>query len=187
MTYRELNQKSSQLAHLLRKKGVQPDTIVGLMVERSIEMIVGILGILKAGGAYLPIEPGYPEERIRYMFADSGAKILLSELSELSKVSGETEVIKLSSLIGELPIPSTHLTHLTHPTHLCYIIYTSGTTGKPKGVLTTHANVVRVVRNTNYIDITCDDRILQLSNYAFDGSVFDIYGALLNGAALIFW
>jgi amino acid adenylation domain-containing protein len=176
LTYKELNEKSDQLAHVLRDKGVGPDSIVGFMVERSIEMIMGILGILKAGGAYLPIERGYPRERVDYMLADSGAKILVSELSEESKVSGGIEVVKPGELSKE---------SLTHPTQLCYVIYTSGTTGKPKGVLTTHYNVTRVVRNSNYIDIKPGDRFLQLSNYAFDGSVFDIYGALLNGSALV--
>jgi amino acid adenylation domain-containing protein len=167
LTYKELNEKSDRLAHYLREKGVEPDTIVALMMDRSLEMIIGILGILKSGAAYLPIDPDYPEERKQYMLADSGARVLVSDLSELSE---------------EFPA---HLTHLTRPTHLCYVIYTSGTTGKPKGVLTTHSNVTRVVRNTNYIEITPRDRVLQLSNYAFDGSVFDIYGALLNSAALV--
>jgi amino acid adenylation domain-containing protein len=168
LTFRELNNNSDQLGHLLREKGVGPDTIVGLKIERSIEMIIGIMGILKAGGAYLPIDTTFPQERIDFMLNDSNTGVLVSEVSELSKVSEGTGV-----------------THLTHPTQLCYVIYTSGTTGKPRAILTTHANVVRVVRNTNYIEFTEKDRVLQLSNYAFDGSVFDIYGALLNGAALV--
>ncbi|MGD2085134.1 MAG: amino acid adenylation domain-containing protein [Candidatus Aminicenantes bacterium] len=192
LTYNQLNKKSAQLAHLLLEKGVQPNTIVGLMVERSIEMIVGIMGILKAGGAYLPISPEYPEERIHYMLTDSAARILVSMVSELSKLSEEIEFIDLNKIefnkdfttsvaYHTYPTPPTHLTHL----NLAYVIYTSGTTGKPKGTLTTNYNVVRVVRDTNYIEFSSHDRVLQLSNYAFDGSVFDIYGALLNGAVLV--
>jgi amino acid adenylation domain-containing protein/FkbM family methyltransferase len=169
LTYKELDLKSNQLARQLRQKGVQSGTIVAIMMERSLEMIIGVLGILKAGGAYLPIDPEYPGERIIYMLADSNARVLVSEGIELNKVSEGTGIV----------------THFTHPTHLCYVIYTSGTTGRPKGTLTSHYNVVRVVRNTNYINLTPEDRILQLSNFAFDGSVFDIYGALLNGGVLV--
>ncbi|NIM16106.1 MAG: amino acid adenylation domain-containing protein [Candidatus Aminicenantes bacterium] len=183
LTYKELNEKSDQLAQLLRSKGIQPDSIVGIMVERSLEMIIGILGILKAGSAYLPIDPAYPQERIDYMLKDSDARVLLSELSKVSEVSKGTEVIDVNLTIAGNE--DAEPTHLTHPTHLCYVIYTSGTTGRPKGTLTTHYNAIRVVKNSNYIDITSQDRVLQLSNYAFDGSVFDIYGALLNGAALV--
>jgi tyrocidine synthetase-3 len=191
LTYRELNEKSNQLAHILMGKGVKPDVIVAIMTERSIQMVVGILGILKAGGAYLPIDLDDPKERIHYMLSDSSAKILVSGVSEVNKMSGVSEVIDLRQLTDSTP-------HHTFPTYrltdsptqlssgnLAYIIYTSGSTGRPKGVLTTHYNVTRVVHNTNYIELTEDDRILQLSNYAFDGSVFDIYGALLNGAALV--
>jgi tyrocidine synthetase-3 len=180
ITYKKLNEESNQLASLLIEKGVGPDTIVGFMAERSIEMIVGILGILRAGGAYLPLDPDYPEERIKYMLADSAAKILLTS----DAINRVPTPHLLSSHASTLPSP--HLRLSPAPaTSLAYIIYTSGTTGKPKGVMTTHNNVIRVVRNTNYIEISKTDRVLQLSNYAFDGSVFDIYGALLNGALLL--
>jgi amino acid adenylation domain-containing protein len=192
ITYSELNEKSNQLAYMLREKGVQPDTIVGLMVERSIEMIIGILGILKAGGAYLPIDPDYPEERIDYLLTDSNAMILLKK-SEIRISKSETNPNDQNSndqnkING---CPSLGLSNFEFrasdlsPSNLAYVIYTSGTTGKPKGTLTTHQNAVRVVKDTNYIELKETDRILQLSNYAFDGSVFDIYGALLNGAALV--
>ena len=176
ITYNQLNRKSHRLARLLMKKGVTSEIIVAIMMERSIEMIIGIFAILKAGAAYLPLEPGSPEERIKYMLKDSGAKILLTP-----------------DAINRVPTPrhsSFHPAALppfysSNPSNLAYVIYTSGTTGKPKGNLTTHANVIRVVKNTNYIEITGNDRVLQLSNYAFDGSVFDIYGALLNGSVLV--
>jgi amino acid adenylation domain-containing protein len=169
LTYNELHQKSDQLAHLLKEKGVLADSIVGIMIERSIEMIIAISGILKAGGAYLPVDPGYPQERIDYMLKDSGAKLLVT-----------TDNLEAPDF-PLLPAAG----YRQPATSLAYIIYTSGTTGKAKGTLTAHFNVLRVVKNTNYIDITPNDRVLQLSNYAFDGSVFDIYGALLNGAVLV--
>jgi tyrocidine synthetase-3 len=174
ITYDQLNQKSDQLAYMLIQKGVKPDTIVAIMMERSIEMIIGIWAILKAGGAYMPIDLEYPQERIDYMLKDSGAEILLKH-NDLT-----------SEAFNNCPKGTSSHLHLppASATSLAYIIYTSGTTGKPKGNLTTHANVIRVVKNTNYIEMTENDRILQLSNYAFDGSVFDIYGALLNGSVL---
>ncbi|NLD48503.1 MAG: non-ribosomal peptide synthase/polyketide synthase, partial [Clostridiaceae bacterium] len=184
LTYRELNEKANQLARVLRQEGVRADTIVGMMVERSIEMIVGIMGILKAGGAYMPIDPGYPRDRIEYMLKDSGTTLLLigNDFPDIIEFGG-----KVLSLEHEIirEQDKDNLEYSNNSDNLAYIIYTSGSTGKPKGNLTTHYNVTRVVKNTNYIEITEKDVLLQLSNYAFDGSVFDIYGALLNGAKLV--
>jgi amino acid adenylation domain-containing protein len=174
LTYRELNRRSDELAAVLREKGVRPDDIAAIKMERSIEMIAGILGILKAGGAYLPIETGFPQERIDYMLKDSSARLLLSK-------DGVT--VLPHSAPGMIPLPGG--APEGRGGSLAYVIYTSGTTGKPRGVLTMHRGVTRAARNTNYIDITPGDRLLQLSNYAFDGSVFDIFAALLNGAALV--
>jgi tyrocidine synthetase-3 len=170
ITYKELNRRSGDLAFRLKEKGVVSKTIVALQMERSMEMIAAIMGILKAGGAYLPIEPGYPQERIEYMLRDSGAGMWITD-------RGVKYYAPASKLQPQSAAPGAE--------DLAYIIYTSGSTGKPKGVLTMHYNVTRVVKDTNYIDLDENDRLLQLSNYAFDGSVFDIYGALLNGGALV--
>ena len=194
LTYRELSNQSHRTAGLLGEKAVQPDNIVGIMVERSIEMIVGILGILKSGGAYLPIDLECPTARINYMLSDSQAKILLTTKARAKTINFDKEIVYLdcSSPRTSLNLsagrrfnshPSASINH--NSKSLAYVIYTSGTTGKPKGTLTTHANVIRVVKNTNYINLTVKDRLLQLSNYSFDGSTFDIYGALLNQAALV--
>jgi amino acid adenylation domain-containing protein len=196
LTYSQLNRKARQLAILLRERGVRPDTIVALKMEGALQMMVGILGILKAGGAYLPIDPATPQERIDYMLKDSAAGIIVTEgTGDLTDLHGtenreeqtDIDIIYLDSMPPDTDIPA--LPPDSTPGHwatqLCYVIYTSGSTGKPKGTLTTHRNAVRVVKDTNYIDITPEDRVLQLSNYAFDGSVFDIFGALLNGAALV--
>jgi amino acid adenylation domain-containing protein len=188
ITYKELNHKSNQLANHLRAWGVGPDTVAGIMGDKSIEMIIGILAILKAGGAYLPIEPDYPQERIRYMLADSNAKILVSELSELSKVSKGIEVIGVNSAVGNRLARTTVENHLqwspAPAISLAYVIYTSGTTGRPKGVMVDHKNVVRLVKKSNYLELDEDHRILQTGALAFDASTFEIWGTLLNGSIL---
>ncbi|SCW30123.1 non-ribosomal peptide synthase domain TIGR01720/amino acid adenylation domain-containing protein [Paenibacillus tianmuensis] len=184
LTYGELNERANGLARTLRTEGVGPDQPVGFMVERSLEMIVGIFGILKAGGAYVPIDPEYPEERIRYMLEDSGAKLLLTHPQVQRKVNFAGIVLDLTDLrhyqAGKDNLPPLHGSET-----LACIMYTSGSTGNPKGNLTMHFNISRVVKETNYIRFTPKDRVLQLSSFSFDGSTFDIYGALLNGAALV--
>ncbi|NIM15005.1 MAG: amino acid adenylation domain-containing protein [Candidatus Aminicenantes bacterium] len=183
ITYRELNKRSDQLAQVLRERGVLVDDIIGIMMERSVEMIIGMLGILKAGAAYLPIDPDYPKERIDYMLADSSARILVSELSEVSKVSGEIEVVKLIELSKELP---THLTHLTHPTHLCYVIYTSGSTGRSKGVAVQHSSIVNTLWwQKNYYSFNTEESVLQIPSFSFDSSVEDIFTPLISGSRLV--
>ncbi len=164
--YRVLNEKANQIAEILRERGVLADDIIAMMSDRSIEMIIGILGILKAGGAYLPIDPDYPEERKQYMLADSGAKILLSELNEVSGLSKEP-------------------THLTHPTHLCYLIYTSGSTGKPKGVMIRHDSLVNQVfalRKAFDFDASLHDMLI--APFIFDVSIMHIFLVLFTGAKL---
>jgi amino acid adenylation domain-containing protein len=170
----------------LREKGVRPDTIAALMVERSLEMIVGLLAILKAGGAYLPIDPAYPQERIDYMLKDSNTGVLVSEVSKLSEVSGRTEVIDLPSLIAaKEDTEPTHLTYLTHPTHLCYIIYTSGSTGRPKGVMLEHKNVVNLLYFDFHYTNLDFSKVLQFHTIGFDASFHEIFSAFLSGGHLV--
>ncbi|GAE90856.1 long-chain-fatty-acid-CoA ligase [Acetivibrio straminisolvens JCM 21531] len=189
MTYRELNEKANRLAHFLRKKGVAAGNIVGMLMERSPDMIVAIFGILKAGGAYLPIDPEYPLDRIASILRDSGTKFLVLGAGLESKLSLEDSLPELivmdkdnSAFKNE---NAENIECINSSEGLAYVMYTSGSTGMPKGNLTTHYNIIRVVKDTNYIDITDRDVLLQLSNYAFDGSTFDIFGALLNGAKLV--
>jgi surfactin family lipopeptide synthetase A len=180
LTYKELNQKSDQLAHLLREKGVGPGTVVGIMVERSIEMIMGIIGILKAGGAYMPIDPDYPRERIAFMLKDSGARVLLKcnnngpDKSEIRISKSETNpndrnsndqnriapciVLNFEHLNFEFlnGCPSLGLSNFEirasnfSPANMAYIIYTSGTTGRPKGCMIEHRSVVRLLVNDRF-------------------------------------
>ncbi|MCX6578639.1 MAG: amino acid adenylation domain-containing protein [Candidatus Aminicenantes bacterium] len=169
LTYRQLNIQSNRLAGLLIEKGVQADNIVGIMMERSIEMIIGIIGILKSGGAYLSIDPDYPQKRIDYMLKDSAAKILLTATQCVFNFHHSSFIIH-------------HSIHST--SNLAYLIYTSGSTGEPKGVMVIHRNVVRLVKNTNYVEFAPGDSILQTGAMEFDASTFEIWGALLNGLKL---
>jgi len=188
LTYRELNERANKLAGILREKGVKPDGIVGIIAERSPEMIVGLMAILKAGGAYLPLDPNFPEERMSFMLEDSNVSILLEyRTKETNTREWPYNSIEVLNIADEDLYEGSgeNLTKVNTARDLAYIIYTSGSTGKPKGVMIEHRNIINMVKDTNCIDIKQDDRILQLSNYAFDGSKFDIYSALLNGAAIV--
>ena len=180
LTYKELNEKTNQLAGFLRKRGVKSDDIVGIMVERSFEMIIGILGILKSGGAYLPIDPDYPEERIRFMLEDSKIDILLTQswLSEKAEFKGKKINLDEAEIYGG---DARNLEAVSRATDLAYVIYTSGSTGKPKGVMIEHRSVVNLSKwKVN------DEKssVLQNFNYIFDGSVWEILPTLLSGAIL---
>jgi tyrocidine synthetase-3 len=190
VTYQQLSRQVDGVAGILVQKGITRNSVVGLLVERSVEMIIGIFAILKAGGGYLPLEPDFPQKRIQYMLEDSQANLLVADQWKERPLPGCSELLELNNLTGKGFIPENPtdfpITH--HPAttrSLAYIIYTSGSTGKPKGVITHHENVIRVVKKTNYITFLPREHILQLSNYAFDGSVFDIYGALLNEGNLV--
>lgn len=185
LTYRQLNEKSNQLARVLREKGVKPNSIVALMTERSVEMATGILGILKAGGAYLPIDPGYPEERIMFMLKDSGTNILLTQKKFIHKVEFEGTAIDIkdeATYKGD----SSNLIEINEPHDLAYVIYTSGSTGKPKGVLIEHRSVVNFAnwRNKKY-QYNEADVTLQLISISFDGFGTNFYSSLLSGGSLV--
>ncbi|MET3846944.1 amino acid adenylation domain-containing protein [Paenibacillus sp. OAE614] len=187
LTYAELNAQANQVARVLRRQGVKRNSIVGLLMESSIERMIGMLGVLKAGGAYLPIDSAAPMERIQLILEDSGSKhIIVEDKDVLSEITKDQEIWSWKEL-HQLYVEEeeSNLGHLNSSSDPAYVIYTSGSTGVPKGNLTMHYNVSRVVKETNYIEITDEDNILQLSNFAFDGSTFDIYGALLNGAKLV--
>ena len=184
LTFKEISEYSNRLAYGLQKKGVNSGIIVGIMVERSIEMLVGILGILKANGVYLPIDPDYPKDRIDYMMKDSGSEIFLTgdDISEECLKEMEPNPIEQK----EIESIHTIYTGFSHQQDaLAYVIYTSGSTGKPKGVLVGHRNVIRLVKNTTYIHFNKQGRILQTGSLSFDASTFEMWGALLNSWELI--
>ncbi len=184
-TYRELNEKANRLAKVLRGKGIGPDDIVGIMTERSVEMIVGMLAILKAGGAYLPIDPDYPPDRIMFMLEDSGTQILLTQKHLIEHVDFIGETLDLAA-IASGPGDAANLDPVNSPDDLCYIIYTSGTTGKPKGVMISHKNVVRLLINDKLQFMFSEkDAWTMFHSFCFDFSVWEMYGALLYGGKLV--
>ncbi len=187
LTYRQLNEKANQLAHYLIKLGVTPDSLVGLCVERSVELIVGVIGILKAGGAYLPLDPSYPRERLSAMLDDTQVKVLLTQEPLVSKLPANAAlVVLIDSDADQIARESIENPDINlRSDNLAYVMYTSGSTGRPKGVSVTHRNVVRLVKNTNYATLDARQTFLQFAPISFDASTFEIWGALLNGARLV--
>ncbi|HEY6186081.1 MAG TPA: amino acid adenylation domain-containing protein [Pyrinomonadaceae bacterium] len=186
LTYAELNARANRLAHYLRERGVGPESVVGIMLERSPEMIVGLLGVLKAGGAYLPLDHAYPLERLRFMLTDARVEVLLTT-SALADVLRDEQlrVVRLDEDREKIEQESAeNLEGRTSATNLAYVMYTSGSTGTPKGVSVTHRSVVRLVKETDYADFTDEEVFLQLAPLSFDASTFEIWGSLLNGARL---
>jgi amino acid adenylation domain-containing protein len=189
LTYRELNKKSNQLAYLLKEKGLQPAAIVGIQMNRSLELVIGLLGILKAGSAYLPIDPAYPRNRINYMLADSSAGILLKGNSAGLNFNDQHEaaasmVLNFEHLNFEFAADQGFRTPHIKFFSPAYVIYTSGSTGRPKGVVVEHGNVVRLVKNSNYIDWEEGGSLAMTGSIAFDIATFEIWGPLLNSLCL---
>ncbi|MCY9369690.1 lichenysin non-ribosomal peptide synthetase LicA [Bacillus haynesii] len=186
-SYDELNRKANQLARRLRERGVQGGTTAAILTARSAEMVIGILAVLKAGGAYVPIDPDHPEKRVQHFFKDSGAAVLLTQksmkpLAAAAEFGGDILFLEDEHLyIGDtsdlcLPISPEAMANLT---------YTSGTTGTPKGNMVSHRNILRTVKNANYLEVMESDIVLSISNYVFDAFMFDVFGSLLNGAKLV--
>ncbi|MFP5287287.1 MAG: amino acid adenylation domain-containing protein, partial [Thermoanaerobaculia bacterium] len=189
LTYGELDLRSRRLARRLRLQGVGSGSLVGLCTERSAEMVVGMLGILAAGGAYVPLDPSYPEERLAFMLEDTGAGVPVAQehlagrlpareglrveiLDREEDAHGPLELASLSSGVSSPGAPA-------------YVIYTSGSTGRPKGVVVPHRAIVRLVRETDYVQLGPDDRVAQAANSSFDATTFEVWGALLNGGRLV--
>ncbi|WP_418054994.1 non-ribosomal peptide synthetase [Pseudomonas syringae] len=184
LTYAELNARANRIAHRLIEAGLRPDERVALLVERSPEMIVGILAILKAGGAYVPLDPNYPQDRLQHMLDDSSPRVLLSQ----GRLTEELPALSIPNLrLEDAPGNDTNpqLTELTSR-HLCYVMYTSGSTGKPKGVMVEHRSVCsQIGALQERYGLNPQDRVLQFATMTFDMSVEEIFGALLSGAALV--
>ncbi|WNG56955.1 amino acid adenylation domain-containing protein [Archangium gephyra] len=185
LTYAELNQRANQVARTLRGLGVGAGTLVGLCAGRSVELVVATLGILKAGGAYVPLDPSYPPERLAFMLEDTAVTVVLAQPELASELpAGGTFILELS------PEAFAHesgenLEETVGPESLAYVMYTSGSTGRPKGVCIPHRGIVRLVRDTNFVRFTEEDRVAQLSNTSFDASTLELWGALLNGGCLV--
>jgi amino acid adenylation domain-containing protein len=183
-----LNERANQLAHYLRKQGVGPETIVGLCVERSLEMVIAQLGVMKAGAAYLPLDPNYPVERLAFMFEDSGAPVLLTQthLAERSP-RPSARVIELDREWERIAAESeTNPGVEVGPENLAYVIYTSGSTGRPKGTLLEHRGLCNLAAaQQGAFNLGAGKRVLQFSPFSFDASVWEMAMALGSGAELV--
>ncbi|HFQ94937.1 MAG TPA: non-ribosomal peptide synthetase, partial [Anaerolineae bacterium] len=212
LTYAELDARANQLAHALLARGLQPDQPVAVILPPGLDWLIALLGVLKAGGAYLPIDPGYPPERMRYMIEDSGARLVIS--NQLSVISDQSEGQKARGQRSEVGSETLDIGHWTlddlthyalritsskvqsqpttnpniaiHPENAAYIIYTSGSTGRPKGAVIPHRAVARLVKETDYLQIRPGQRVAQAANPAFDAATFEVWGPLLNGGTVVF-
>jgi len=188
VSYGELNRRANQLGRYLRALGVGPEVRVGICLERSVEMVVGLLGILKAGGAYVPLDPSYPKERLEFMIEDSQAPVLLTQ-EKLAEVVAEVQglrIIKLDSEWGEIACEGEeNFGSGVTPDNAAYVIYTSGSTGRNKGVLIQHRGVCNTLGvQVRSLRIRPDDRVLQVASLSFDLSMYEMGMALLGGATL---
>ena len=188
LTYRQLNQRANQLAHALRNRGVGPDTLVGICIHRSLEMLVGMLGVLKAGGAYVPLDPAYPADRLAFMIEDAGLSLVLTQerLTSDIPLGGPALLCLDKDWIDVAKESDENLAPNVVATNLAYVIYTSGSTGNPKGVMIEHRSLVNFTFTAAAAyEIRPDDRVLQFASLSFDLSVEEIYPALVNGATIV--
>ncbi|HEX5601466.1 MAG TPA: condensation domain-containing protein, partial [Pyrinomonadaceae bacterium] len=198
LTYAELNERADQLAHQLRALGVGSEVLVGLCVERSLELVIGMLGVLKAGGAYVPLDSSYPYERLRFMIDDAKPAVLLTQPG-LASILPETEAAVL--FVGErvqAPLPDLFISETPEIDHErkqrtgqeeglapAYVIYTSGSTGTPKGVVVTHGNLMNLVRwHQRVYQVSASDRATQVAGLAFDATVWEVWPYLTAGASI---
>jgi amino acid adenylation domain-containing protein len=187
LTYRALNARSNQLAHSLRERGVGPETLVGVCVERSLDMVIAVLGILKAGGAYLPLDPAYPAERLAFMIEDSGVPVLITQEALENRIpSVWAQIVLMDAEWPEIASQSedSPVTHVT-PENLAYVIYTSGSTGTPKGVQVTHRGLCNLAEahRSLFAPLT-GGHVLQFASLSFDASIWEMVMGLCCGAAL---
>ncbi|HEU4930898.1 MAG TPA: amino acid adenylation domain-containing protein, partial [Pyrinomonadaceae bacterium] len=188
LTYSELDARANQLAHALRRRGVSQESVVGVCTERSLELIIGLLGVLKAGAAFVPLDPTYPKDRLAFMLDDSRCEVLLTQQHLLPGLpQHEINTICLDSDWSEIATESTEKPG-DGPTvdNLAYVIYTSGSTGKPKGTMIQHGSLFDYTQTaTREYSITADDRVLQFCSLSFDTSIEEIFPCLSNGATLV--
>ncbi|GAA0272121.1 hypothetical protein GCM10010302_07120 [Streptomyces polychromogenes] len=191
LSYGELNARANRLARLLAARGVGPERLVAVMVERSADTVVALLAVMKAGGACLPIDPSYPTERIGYLLEDTRPACLITTEALLTRTGGAVPAVLLDGVRTTAELAAAGDTDLGPaerpallPAHPAYVLYTSGSTGRPKGVLIAHASIARLVCGTNYIDLGPGDVVSQLSSVSFDVAIFEVWGALLSGARL---
>ncbi|HYY43497.1 MAG TPA: AMP-binding protein, partial [Pyrinomonadaceae bacterium] len=188
LTYAELNQRANQLAHRLRRLGVRPEVRVGVLMERSLELVVVLLGIMKAGGAYVPLDPAYPQDRLAYMLADSSVSVLVAQDELRARVPVcAAHVLSLAAEAAQLATEDAHdLDVPATPEQLIYVIYTSGSTGRPKGVMLPHRGVVNCLWwLESMFHLDAQDRVLVKASLSFDASVWELFWPLLVGASAV--
>ncbi|HEX4851336.1 MAG TPA: amino acid adenylation domain-containing protein, partial [Puia sp.] len=183
-----LDEKSNQLGHYLISKGVGTETLVPICMERSIELLIGILGILKSGGAYVPIDPEYPSDRIDFMLSDTESRLIVTSRACRQKLGSKRnqELILVDDQWEEISREPLYATECAiDASNLAYIIYTSGSTGRPKGAMIEHRNVVSLVKGVDYVHFSSEDVLLSTGSPSFDATTFEYWGMLLNGGQLI--
>jgi amino acid adenylation domain-containing protein len=187
LSYLELNKRANQLAHYLRALGVGPDVLVGLCMERSLEMLVALLGILKAGGAYVSLDRTYPGQRLALMLKDTQAPVLLTQQRLVTYLpEHEARVVCLDTDWEMIASQSeVNVRSGAKAENLAYVMYTSGSTGQPKGVCVVHRGIARLVIKTDYVMLSPEEVLLQIFPLSFDASTFEIWGSLLNGGRLV--
>ena len=191
LTYGEFNARANQLAHRLIATGVRPEAKVGIALARSADMVIAMVAVLKAGGAYVPLDPEYPEDRLRFMAEDSGVSVVLTESAQHDRLpwlaSALPDVVVLNLDAQALDnSPAHNPAGRTHPAHLAYVIYTSGSTGRPKGAQLCHHQVCRLLSQTSdWFAFDANDVWTLFHSYAFDFSVWEVFGALCTGGRLV--
>ena len=187
LTYRALNSQANRLARTLLAAGVRLETKVAIAMERSIQMVTAMLAVLKAGGSYLPLDPQAPLRRTLSILADAGAQVVLADQSQAVNLKADgLRVILPEEAVAVAPVPEdSKLLPATGPENVAYVMYTSGSTGIPKGVEVLHRGIVRLVKNTNYVEPNAFEVVGQIANPAFDAITFEVWGALLNGGRLV--
>ena len=188
MSYRDLNQRSNQLAHRLQELGVGANTLVACYLERSFDLVVALLAILKAGGAYVPLDPAYPTERVAFMLADTGAPVLLTQSSLVTRLPATVPtVVCLDVDESFIDLPRTALPVCSSADDLAYVLYTSGSTGRPKGVLVTHDSLLNLLSwHQEAFAVTAADKATQVASPAFDAVGWELWPYLTIGASVTF-
>ena len=186
LNYKELNEKANSLARYLQKQNINKEEIIGIFLDKSLEMIIAMIAILKSGAAYMPIDISYPSSRIEYMLENANCKIVLTKENNLpNELFGKFKTINISlnkKIYEEQD--KDNLNYKVKNNNLAYVMYTSGSTGKPKGVMVEHKNIIRLVKNSNFIEFSPEDKMLQTGSIVFDACTFEIWGAILNGLEL---
>ncbi|MCY1011585.1 AMP-binding protein [Nannocystis pusilla] len=186
LSYAELDRRASQMAHALKVAGVGLETPVGVFMSPRIEQIVAQVAICLVGGTYVPLDPDYPRERLEFMIADAGVELVLTDRRHFGlALGGRRELCVDRERLRFERNPPTFLRVQGGPEQRTHILYTSGSTGRPKGIEIVARGVSRLVLCTNYVQFEPTDRVAQIANFSFDAAIFEVWGALLNGAAIV--